>query len=120
MIARSPIFYAAALTGLLMLATLAATLLPLSSSVTAVVPGDKLNHMIAFTILAVPMASVRPRWILPLVLALAAFGALIEVVQPLFGRSCELNDWLADLAGIAAGVVIGLILHVAMRPLLKA
>ena len=34
---------------------------------------------------------------------LACIGLLDEVTQPLFGRSVGVDDWLADLVGIAIG-----------------
>ena len=34
------------------------------------------------------------------------YGAIDELTQPLSGRTCEFNDWLADLAGAAAGVTM--------------
>lgn len=37
-------------------------------------------------------------------LLLAIYGASDELTQPLVGRSCELADWLADLAGLTMGI----------------
>ncbi|TWT99977.1 VanZ like family protein [Botrimarina colliarenosi] len=34
------------------------------------------------------------------------YGAIDEVTQPYFGRSCDLLDWLADLAGVSLAVVV--------------
>jgi len=35
------------------------------------------------------------------------YGGLIELVQPYFPpRTCELGDWLADIAGILIGYII--------------
>jgi len=42
-----------------------------------------------------------------------AFSALIEFVQyanPLFGRRCDVDDWLANSAGTAVGVVVAVVL----------
>ncbi len=35
-----------------------------------------------------------------------AYGAFDELTQPLVGRQCELLDWLADAAGVAAAIGI--------------
>ena len=40
------------------------------------------------------------------VFGLAVYGVFDETTQPYFGRSCELSDWAADLAGAMAGTAI--------------
>jgi VanZ family protein len=35
------------------------------------------------------------------------YGLIDEITQPLTGRSCDIYDWLADLAG--AGMAVGLL-----------
>lgn len=77
------------------------------------IPGkDKTEHVLAYGLLAGLMINVAARRLIMyrgLVIALgtvaliAIAGALDERTQPYFGRSCELYDWLADLAG--AGLV---------------
>ena len=72
-------------------------------------PDDKVQHIIAFTALGVLAASGyrrTPVW--QLLLGLAAFGAVIEVVQaiPLLHRDSDILDWVADI--VAAGAVLGL------------
>ena len=37
---------------------------------------------------------------------LAAFGACDEITQIPVGRNCDLRDWFADVAGIAAGMAV--------------
>jgi VanZ family protein len=69
---------------------------------------DKANHALAFAAFAV---CARHAWpaagLLPLMAAGLAFGGLIEIVQTMVpGRVAE---W-SDLAGDAAGLVIGLAL----------
>ncbi len=63
-------------------------------------PPDKLQHMAAFILLA-----ALGRWAYPqarkreLLLGLAAFGALIEMVQaiPALHRDSDPYDWIADV-----------------------
>lgn len=81
---------------------------------------DKLHHLLGFAALALPVAAVRPRWALGMALILAAYGGGIELVQPHVGRSRELADWLADLAGIGLGTVVGVTANRLARMILRA
>lgn len=72
---------------------------------------DKLFHFGAFGALALPLALVRPRWSGWLFLAFSAFGAAIEIVQPYVGRSREFADLVADMAGIACGMLLGIVVR---------
>lgn len=81
------------------------------------VPGnsvDKLVHMAAFAVLAgllamawrctvgrLNAAHLRAAW-----LVVVVYAALDEATQPLVGRVGAWDDWLADAAGTAAGLVI--------------
>lgn len=73
---------------------------------------DKLNHMLAFTALAIAAwlafpARLRTR--LFSLCALLAFGGLIEILQLYVpGRSAEWADLLADALGIALGAALAL------------
>lgn len=69
---------------------------------------DKLYHAIAFSALLFPTAGLRPRWIWKVAVASLAYGALIEVIQPQFGRQAEWADLLADAIGVVIGVLFGL------------
>jgi VanZ family protein len=95
----------------------------LATAVVCLMPGrnlphvgisDKLKHLIAFAMLAFWFGSILVRrdlfW---LVLALLAFGGLIELAQEFMrlGRDGDPRDLLAD----AVGVLVGLLL--AMTPL---
>jgi len=76
-------------------------------------PTDKVQHILAFVVLTIlanaGYSKLRP---MTLVVALAGFGALIEIVQaiPALHRSSDIMDWLADMAAalITMGIVIGL------------
>jgi VanZ family protein len=74
--------------------------------------GDKMLHFVAYAGLAVlwgwAVALTRkPRradW-LRILLILAVYGAIDELLQGPVGRSPETADWLADLAAAAAGLL---------------
>ncbi len=68
---------------------------------------DKVLHFLAFFAIVLPAITVRPRawvWVLPLAIAL---GGAIEIIQPYFGRSRELGDFIADALGAGAAVIVG-------------
>lgn len=68
---------------------------------------DKSYHFLAFAALALPLATVRPRWSPALLVVFSAYGAAIEIIQPYVGRSRELADLIADVVGIVCGLVLG-------------
>ena len=39
----------------------------------------------------------------------SVFGGLIELIQPSFGRSADMQDWIADIAGVALGIALALL-----------
>lgn len=41
-----------------------------------------------------------------LVLLLALWAAADEITQPLFGRDCDIFDWVADMIGVLTAVVL--------------
>ena len=72
---------------------------------------DKQLHMLSFAALVLPISFARFRtvfWLAPLALA---FGGVIELIQPVVGRSAEWGDFLADAAGIALGLLPGWVRH---------
>lgn len=72
---------------------------------------DKPSHFIAFLALALPLAIVKPRWGGWLFMLFTAFGAAIEIIQPYVGRSRELADLFADMAGVVCGMALGLLVQ---------
>lgn len=66
-------------------------------------PSDKVQHILAFSVLASLAFTAWPwkRWPL-IVVGLSAFGALIEMVQliPALHRDGDCIDWLADTAAV--------------------
>ncbi|WP_176440241.1 VanZ family protein [Boseongicola aestuarii] len=69
---------------------------------------DKAYHVIAFAALIFPGALLYLRSLIWLIPAALVFGAAIELVQPLVGRSAEMADFAADIIGVACGLILGL------------
>ncbi|HEX8532706.1 MAG TPA: hypothetical protein VF662_00900 [Allosphingosinicella sp.] len=70
-------------------------------------PSDKVQHILAFIVLAALASLAYPRLSpLKIGLGLAVYGALIEFTQmiPALHRDAELLDWIADVA--AASIVL--------------
>lgn len=77
-------------------------------------PNDKLSHLIAYVALGFfAMRALDRRGMLPFALVVAgcaAFGGILEIVQPLVGRTRELADFVVDVAGSAGGAALALLL----------
>lgn len=72
-------------------------------------PSDKVQHILAFVTLTGLARLAYPRLRpVTLLLAFAAFGALIEFAQmyPALGRTASLDDWIADVAATAVMLAI--------------
>lgn len=81
-------------------------LLPQPPSVPA---GDKVQHMVAFAVLAgLGSRAYHLASLLKLGIGLAAFGGLIEILQsiPVLHRDASLRDWAADCVAIAVVLVL--------------
>ena len=70
---------------------------------------DKLVHLIAFAALAFPLARTGRFGLLPVFIGASAFGGIIELIQPNFNRSADVDDWVADIVGVVWGVGCGLL-----------
>ena len=76
--------------------------------------GDKVLHCAVYLVLALlgGWAAMRlgrrldARWVVRWGLIYAAYAAADELLQPLSGRTCQLGDWLADVIGIVAALVL--------------
>lgn len=74
-------------------------------------PVDKLAHFLCYAVLAWLMTRLlaqrmRPAAAIVLTLLLvAAYGAIDELTQPFVGRTTDLWDFIADLAGAVLGVL---------------
>ena len=86
-----------------------AMLWPLEAPPPAPDGSDKVVHLIAFAALAFPLARTGRIGLLPVFVGASAFGGLIEVIQPTFGRSADMQDWIADIAGVALGIILALL-----------
>jgi len=92
-------------------ATVAIALIPTTPTPPPFPHIDKIQHLAIFTMLAVLARLGFPDAPARLVFERLAFlGAGIEVLQtiPLIERSSDVIDWLADLAGIAIGLLLAL------------
>ena len=70
---------------------------------------DKVVHLIAFAALAFPLARTGRFGLIPIFIATSAYGGIIEALQPSFGRSADMQDWIADIAGVTLGMMLGLL-----------
>ena len=70
---------------------------------------DKVVHLIAFAALVFPLSRTGRFGLIPIFIATSAYGGIIEVIQPYFGRSADMQDWIADIAGVALGMMLGLL-----------
>ena len=70
---------------------------------------DKLVHFVAFAALAFPLARTGRVGLLPVFFGASVFGGAIELIQPSFNRSADVNDWIADVVGVALGIGCGLL-----------
>lgn len=70
-------------------------------------PSDKVGHVLAFFVLALPLARVRAAMFWPVILIVVAYGGMIEAVQPLVGRNAEWADLGADALGALGGACLG-------------
>lgn len=68
---------------------------------------DKIEHFLAYLVLAAWFAEVLPGRSWQVFIGLVLFGLLIEVAQSMTTyRSPDVMDWLADTVGIVAGMLL--------------
>lgn len=99
----------AALFWLALAVTVVMALLPHPPQIAAV-SGDKTLHVIAFATLTLMASAAFPRRsAVELFAALAALGAVIEVLQmiPALGRDAEFADWVTDCVAVA--ITLGIV-----------
>ena len=86
-----------------------AMLWPMEAPPPAPEGSDKLVHFIAFAALAFPLSRTGRIGLLPVFIGASAFGGVIELIQPSFNRSTDVNDWVADVVGVILGIGLGLL-----------
>ena len=70
---------------------------------------DKLVHLVAFAALAFPLARTGRFGLSPVFIGASVYGGAIELIQPSFNRSADINDWVADIIGVVLGIGCGLL-----------
>ena len=68
---------------------------------------SKLHDAVKEYDLAFPLTFARPRFMVPVALAVVVYGGLIELIQPYVGRSREWADLFADALGAMIGAGLG-------------
>lgn len=71
-------------------------------------PGDKVQHALGFLVLTALAVWAYPRVsTVRIIIALSAFGALIELAQalPFFHRDSDVLDWVADTVAVLVGAL---------------
>ena len=75
------------------------------------IPGDdKLQHLIAYAVLAffATLSRQTSKTVAAVLLAVIAYGGLIELIQPYVNRYGEFNDFLAGAVGAFLGGLLAL------------
>lgn len=97
---------------LLALALLTTALFAITKSSYPQPGGDKTMHATAFFVLSLLTYGAWRRYLIPQWLGLAAYGALIELVQwYLPYRDASLYDWCADMVGVAIAYSLVLVVR---------
>ena len=86
-----------------------AMLLPANQPLSAPEGTNKLVHLITFAALVFPLARTDRIGLFPLFFGASVFGGLIKALQPTFGRSANVQDWIADIIGAALGIALALV-----------
>ncbi len=83
---------------------------------------DKVAHFLAYALLAWLAAMALRVWhiripaiLLVVLLGGAAYGALDEFLQGFTGRDTDVYDWVADVLGLSAGLLLFLATHRMLR-----
>lgn len=76
------------------------------------VPGtDKTHHLIAYAVLMLPTALRKPKYWLLISLLFILSSGVIELIQPYVNRYREFNDLIANVIGLACGLLLAQILN---------
>ena len=74
--------------------------------------GDKTHHLIAYAVLMFPTAIKKPQYQGAIALGFVAWSGAIELLQPYVNRYGELQDMLANFAGIIMGWLLARLISV--------
>lgn len=72
---------------------------------------DKVIHFVMFFALVLPALTFAPSswvWVVPLAVV---HGAVIEVIQPYFGRGMEFGDFVANTLGVLCALPVSRAVH---------
>ena len=69
---------------------------------------DELVHFVAFAALVFPLARTGRIGLLHLFVGESAYGGVIELIQPSFNQSADVNDWIASIVRVVLGIGCGL------------
>jgi hypothetical protein len=88
--------------------TLVMALVPQPPELLPMAVSDKVQHAIAFAILAGLGACAWPRRLAQIAVVLIIIGGLIEILQmiPVLHRDAEFADWAADVAATLAALLV--------------
>lgn len=89
------------------LATL--THIPVPQAVQELRVSDKLMHLVAYFPLGFLLSTCRVRGVTSVracLLVIAGYGILDELLQIPVGRTASVFDWIADVIGAGAGIVV--------------
>ena len=70
---------------------------------------DKVVHLFAFAALAFPLALTGRIGLIPVFVGAIVYGGVIELIQPSFERSADMQDWIADIVGVGLGIGLALL-----------
>jgi VanZ family protein len=110
---RTAVYWIAALT-LYWLVLFVGTHLPAQKVSGVAMANDKFVHATAYAVLTTLLCIAWRRtggtlglWVrLGIAAIVLAYGAIDELTQPFFGRSCDLADWIADGVGVFGAIAI--------------
>ena len=75
------------------------------------VPGtDKMHHVIAYALIALPVSIVRPKFWWRFLMGVFLWSGAIELIQPYVNRYGEWLDLLANFSGVFVGVGLSIII----------